>query len=55
VKALSLYQQLARLGSATVYEAAGQQGLVDIPLHQVVAGSRVAGPARRCSAARATT
>jgi 4-hydroxy-4-methyl-2-oxoglutarate aldolase len=46
VKAISLYQQLARLGSATVYEAAGQQGLVDIPLHQIVAGSRVAGPAR---------
>jgi 4-hydroxy-4-methyl-2-oxoglutarate aldolase len=40
----------ARLGSATVYEASGREGLVDIPLVQVVPGSRVAGPARpvRC-------
>jgi 4-hydroxy-4-methyl-2-oxoglutarate aldolase len=38
--------ELARLGSATVYEAAGRVGLVDLPLHQVVAGTRVAGPAR---------
>jgi 4-hydroxy-4-methyl-2-oxoglutarate aldolase len=45
--------ELARLGSATVYEASGRQGLVDIPLVQVVPGSRVAGPARpvRCGAA----
>jgi 4-hydroxy-4-methyl-2-oxoglutarate aldolase len=44
--------ELARLGSATVYEASGRQGLVDIPLVQVVPGSRVAGPARpvRCGA-----
>jgi 4-hydroxy-4-methyl-2-oxoglutarate aldolase len=42
----------ARLGSATVYEASGREGLVDIPLVQVVPGSRVAGPARpvRCGA-----
>jgi 4-hydroxy-4-methyl-2-oxoglutarate aldolase len=42
--------ELARLGSATVYEAAGREGLVDADLHQVVPGSRVAGPARtvRC-------
>jgi 4-hydroxy-4-methyl-2-oxoglutarate aldolase len=41
---------LARLGSATVYEAAGRRGLVDAPWHQVVPRSRVAGPARtvRC-------
>jgi 4-hydroxy-4-methyl-2-oxoglutarate aldolase len=39
-------QELARLGSATVYEAAGRVGLVDLPLHQILPGSRVAGPAR---------
>ena len=31
---------------ATVHEAAGKTGLVDIPLTQLVGGSRVAGPAR---------
>jgi 4-hydroxy-4-methyl-2-oxoglutarate aldolase len=42
--------ELARLGSATVYEAGGRGGYVGVDLHQVVAGSRVAGPARtvRC-------
>jgi 4-hydroxy-4-methyl-2-oxoglutarate aldolase len=41
---------LAAMGVATVYEAAGRSGLVDIALHQIVPGSRVAGPARtvRC-------
>lgn len=40
----------ARYGVATVYEAAGRKGLIDVPLVQVVPGSRVAGPARtvRC-------
>ncbi len=40
----------ARYGVATVYEAAGRVGLIDVPLTQIVAGSRVAGPARtvRC-------
>jgi 4-hydroxy-4-methyl-2-oxoglutarate aldolase len=42
------YATLARLGVATVHEASGKQGLVDLPLHQVVPGSRVAGPARTC-------
>jgi 4-hydroxy-4-methyl-2-oxoglutarate aldolase len=37
---------LARLGVATVHEAAGRVGVIDLPLTQVVAGSRVAGPAR---------
>jgi len=42
--------ELARLGSATVYEAAGRVGLIDLELIQIVPGSRVAGPARtvRC-------
>jgi len=42
--------ELARLGSATVYEAGGRGGYVDVDLHQVLPGSRVAGPARtvRC-------
>jgi len=38
--------ELARLGTATVYEAAGRRGLVDAPWIQVVPGSRAAGPAR---------
>lgn len=42
--------ELARLGSATVYEAGGRRGYVDADLVQVIPGSRVAGPARtvRC-------
>lgn len=40
------YAEFARLGSATVYESAGRRGLIDVDLHQVVPGSRVAGPAR---------
>jgi len=42
--------ELARLGSATVYEAGGRRGYVDCDLHQIVPGSRAAGPARtvRC-------
>lgn len=39
-------QWFAELGVATVYEASGRQGLVDLPLHQLTPGSRVAGPAR---------
>jgi 4-hydroxy-4-methyl-2-oxoglutarate aldolase len=47
---VSAFAELARLGSATVYEAAGRAGLVDAELLQVIPGSRVAGPARtvRC-------
>jgi len=42
--------ELAALGSATVYEAGGRRGYVDADLVQVVPGSRAAGPARtvRC-------
>jgi 4-hydroxy-4-methyl-2-oxoglutarate aldolase len=47
---VSTYDELARLGSATVYEAGGRRGFVDADLHQIVPGSRAAGPARtvRC-------
>jgi 4-hydroxy-4-methyl-2-oxoglutarate aldolase len=43
-------QQFAELGVATIYEAAGRRGLLDIPLTPIIPGSRVAGPARtvRC-------
>jgi 4-hydroxy-4-methyl-2-oxoglutarate aldolase len=37
---------LADFGTATVCEAAGGKGIVDVDLKQVVPGSRVAGPAR---------
>jgi 4-hydroxy-4-methyl-2-oxoglutarate aldolase len=47
----SVYEDLVRLGSATVYEAGGRHGYVDADLLQVVPGSRAAGPARtvRCA------
>jgi|SRR5437660_7348454 len=38
--------ELARYGVATVYEAAGRVGLIDIPLVQLIPGSRVVGRAR---------
>ncbi|MEW5959181.1 MAG: 4-carboxy-4-hydroxy-2-oxoadipate aldolase/oxaloacetate decarboxylase [Chloroflexota bacterium] len=42
--------RLSELGVATIYEAAGREGLIDLPLIQLLPGSRVAGPARtvRC-------
>jgi 4-hydroxy-4-methyl-2-oxoglutarate aldolase len=45
-----VYTELARLGTATVHEAARRAAVVDVPLHQVVPGSHAAGPARtvRC-------
>ena len=44
------YAALARLGTATVHEAAARSPVVDVDLIQVVPGSRAAGPARtvRC-------
>lgn len=36
----------AELGVATVYEAAGRSGLVNVPLTQLIPGSNVCGPAR---------
>jgi 4-hydroxy-4-methyl-2-oxoglutarate aldolase len=43
---VSTIDELARLGSATVYEAGGRRGYVDADLVQVVPGSRACGPAR---------
>lgn len=45
------FAELARLGTATVHEAAGRAQVVDLPLIQIVPGSRAAGPARtvRCA------
>ena len=43
---MTAFDELARLGVATVHEAMGRGGLVDVELVQVVAGSRTAGPAR---------
>lgn len=42
--------ELTQYGVATVYEAAGRVGLIDIPLAQLIPGSRAAGAARtvRC-------
>jgi 4-hydroxy-4-methyl-2-oxoglutarate aldolase len=50
---VSLTSELGRLGAATVYEAAGREGLVDAELRQLVPGSRACGPARiaRCGQA----
>lgn len=38
--------RLRELGVATVYEASGREGLIDVSLIQLLPGSRVAGPAR---------
>jgi 4-hydroxy-4-methyl-2-oxoglutarate aldolase len=47
---MSVASELARLGAATVYEASGRRGLVDVEFKQLVPGSRACGPARiaRC-------
>ena len=46
-----VFGELAELGAATVHEAAARAPFVDVPLVQVVPGSRAAGPARtvRCA------
>jgi len=48
---VSVYDDLARLGSATVYEGGGRGEFVNADLVQVTPGSRAAGPARtvRCA------
>jgi 4-hydroxy-4-methyl-2-oxoglutarate aldolase len=38
--------RLSKLGVATVYEASGREGLLDLLLIQLLPGSRAAGPAR---------
>jgi 4-hydroxy-4-methyl-2-oxoglutarate aldolase len=45
-----VFVELAQLGTATVHEAAGRAPVVDMPLIQILPGSRAAGPARtvRC-------
>ena len=43
---MSVYTELAEAGVATVYEAYGRRGLLDVDLFPVVPGRRVAGPAR---------
>jgi 4-hydroxy-4-methyl-2-oxoglutarate aldolase len=43
---VSVYKELAEAGVATVYEAYGRRGLLDVDLTPLTAGSRVAGPAR---------
>jgi 4-hydroxy-4-methyl-2-oxoglutarate aldolase len=47
---VTVASELARLGAATVYEAAGREGLIDVELHRLVPASRACGPARiaRC-------
>jgi 4-hydroxy-4-methyl-2-oxoglutarate aldolase len=44
-------EELRGFGVSTVFEAAGQRGLVDVPLIRLVPDSRAAGPARtvRCA------
>ncbi len=45
------YDECAKLGVATIYEASGKAGLIDLEFHQLIPHSRVAGPARtvRCA------
>ena len=43
---MTAVEELARLGVATLHEAMGKHGLVDLPLLQIIPGSRAAGPAR---------
>jgi 4-hydroxy-4-methyl-2-oxoglutarate aldolase len=47
-----MLEELARLGSATVYEGGGRIGYVDADLVQLIPGSRVAGPARTVACAQ---
>ena len=45
-----VHEELRRLGTATLYEASGREGIVDARFEQIIPGSRAAGPARtvRC-------
>jgi len=42
----AMFEEFARLGVATVYEASGRVGLIDHEFTQLIPGSSVAGPAR---------
>jgi 4-hydroxy-4-methyl-2-oxoglutarate aldolase len=42
----NVFEELAEAGVATVYEAYGRRGLLDVDLFPLAAGRRVAGPAR---------
>lgn len=44
--------RLAGYGVATVYEAAGRSGLIDLPLVPLLPGTRIAGPARTVACAQ---
>jgi len=48
----AMCDELAELGTATVYEAYGRKGLLDVDLEQLVPGSRAAGPARIAACAQ---
>lgn len=41
-----MLEEFAQLGVATIYEASGRTGLIDLPLHQITPSARVAGVAR---------
>jgi 4-hydroxy-4-methyl-2-oxoglutarate aldolase len=46
------FEEIANIGTATIYEAAGRSGAVDLPLRQLIPGTRVAGPARTAMCAQ---
>jgi 4-hydroxy-4-methyl-2-oxoglutarate aldolase len=48
---LALYDEFAMLGTATVYEAAGRVGLVDLPLRRFGSRRAAAGPVRTVACA----
>lgn len=41
-----LCRELAAAGTATVYEASGKRGLIDVDLEPILPGAAIAGPAR---------
>lgn len=45
-RASDVIAEFADFGVATVYEAAGRVGLIDVPLIRLTSGARAAGPAR---------
>lgn len=47
-----IYRELAELGTATVYEASGSEGLIDADWIQIIPKSRVCGPARTVQCAQ---